>query len=152
MRSTRLTRMVHESAGTGYQRGAATYASARPSYHPDLINRFVDAFGQGSVVDLGAGTGIFTRQLVAHGLHPIAIEPVADLRLVDEFAVDNPKPSSPDAVAARALSTSFIAALDPTAQQAVVDEILQLTRPLGTNFAFPYRSELQAWVYEPTKQ
>lgn len=246
--------MVHEAAAGGYRRESATYARVRPSYHPDLVDRFVDAYGHGTIVDLGAGTGIFTAQLVERALQPIAIEPVAEMRaalrqavpsveacdgtaeatgladanvdtvvvaqafhwfdhipalaeirrilrpgghlvcvwnvrdesepwvrgftdivdrhagdtprhrtmdwrraidadlafqLVDDFAVDNPKPADPDAVAARALSTSFIAALDPADQQAVLDDIGRLTRPLGPSFDFPYRSELQAWTHRP---
>lgn len=72
--------MVHRAAETGYQREATTYASARPAYHPALVQRFVDAFGQGETVEIGAGTGIFTRQLVAAGCAPIAIEPVDAMR------------------------------------------------------------------------
>lgn len=247
--------MVHESAAAGYRQESTTYASARPSYHPALVDRSVDAYGHGTIVDLGAGTGIFTRQLAEHGLQPIAIEPVAEMRaelqaslptatvldgtaehtgladssvdtvfvaqafhwfdhtralaevrrilrpgghlvcvwnvrdetepwvqgfteivdrhagdtprhgtmewrsaidadpafaLVDDFVVANPVPSSPDAVAARAVSTSFIAALDPAAQRAVLERISELTQPLGPTFEFPYRSELQAWSRQRT--
>jgi SAM-dependent methyltransferase len=246
--------MVHESAAEGYRQESTTYASARPSYHPALIDRSVDAYGSGTIIDLGAGTGIFTRQLVERGLQPIAIEPVAEMRaelqaslptataldgtaehtgladssvdtvfvaqafhwfdhtqalvevrrilrpgghlvcvwnvrdetepwvrgftdivdryagdtprhrtmewrraidadpafaLVEDFAVANPVPSSPDAVAARARSTSFIAALDPAQLRDVLEQINELTRPLGPSFEFPYRSELQAWRRQP---
>ncbi len=249
--------MIHESAAEGYRQESASYAKARPSYHPALIDRSVSAFGHGTIVDLGAGTGIFTRQLVDRGLQPIAVEPVAEMRatlqaalptvtaldgtaentgllessvdtvfvaqafhwfdhtrslpeirrilrpgghlvcvwnvrdetnpwvrgftdivdrhagdtprhrsmdwrraidsdpafrLIDEFGIDNPTPSSPEAVAARALSTSFIAALDPTDQREILDEIGELTRPLGLSFDFPYRSELQAWTHQPVGQ
>ena len=72
--------MVHESAAEGYRQESTTYASARPSYHPALIDRSVDVYGNGTIIDLGAGAGIFTRQLVERGLQPIAIEPVAEMR------------------------------------------------------------------------
>lgn len=72
--------MIHDSAASGYQQNSDTYAKVRPSYHPKLIQRFVQNFPQGTVVDLGAGTGIFTRQLVQAGYSPIAIEPVAQMR------------------------------------------------------------------------
>ncbi len=245
--------MVHEAAATGFQRESTTYANVRPSYHPDLLTRFVKSFGSGIVVDLGAGTGIFTRQLVAAGVRPIAIEPVAGMRatliaeipgievidgtaeatglasdsvdtvavaqafhwfdhqpalkeirrilrpgghlvcvwnvrdesvewvrrytdvvdryagdtpryrtmrwrdaidadkafrIVDDWQIDNPKSADRDAVADRALSTSFIAALEPTVQQSVLEEVRTLTDGLGPAFDFPYRSELQAWRHQ----
>jgi len=63
------------------------------------------------------------------------------------FRIDNPKPANQDSVASRALSTSFIAALDPESQQSVLTDINAVTQPLGPKFDFPYRSELQAWQH-----
>lgn len=71
---------VHAAAAQGYTNRAATYQAARPSYHPELIARFVERYGRGQVVDLAAGTGIFTAQLVDAGIVPVAIEPVAAMR------------------------------------------------------------------------
>lgn len=246
--------MVHDAAATGYREQSDTYAQVRPSYHPELVTRFVGSFGRGTVIDLGAGTGIFTRQLVAAGITPVAIEPVAEMRatltaetpgvatvdgtaeatglddhsvdtiavaqafhwfdhpealseirrvlrpgghlacvwnvrdesidwvraytdivdrfardtprhrtmlwhraidadpvfhLVDDWAINNPKRADPDSVVARALSISFIAALDAGTQRSVLTEIRALTQPLGPTFDFPYRSELQVWQYRP---
>lgn len=242
--------MVHASAESGYDQQAIVYSEVRPAYHPDLVVRFAERFGQGAVVDLGAGTGIFTRQLVDVGLDPIAIEPVAAMRqtlkeaqpdakvmegtaeatglvdntvatvvvaqafhwfdhpralaeiarvlrpgghlvcvwnvrdesvdwvnrwtkivdrhasgtpryrdmawrraidgeamfeLVDEWSTPHPIPATPDTVVARALSTSFIAALGAPARGAVLDEIRTLAESVGEGFEFPYRSEMQAW-------
>jgi len=244
--------MIHESAAAGYRQQSVTYGRVRPSYHPELITRFSDAFGRGTVVDLGAGTGIFTRQLLTRGISPIAIEPVAEMRAtfathaagveaisgtaeatglpadsvdtvavaqafhwfdypralaeirrilrpgghlvcvwnvrdesvdwvqaytevidryagdtprhrtmqwrkaidaepafhnVDDWSIDNPKPTNQESIADRALSTSFIAALAPETQQSVLTEINAVTQPLGPKFDFPYRSELQAWQH-----
>ena len=91
--------MVHRSAAEGFDLRADTYASARPSYHADLLDRCVSAgsrpsaFGDSAeagepgapteiVVDLGAGTGILTGQLIGRGLRPIAVEPVAAMRSI----------------------------------------------------------------------
>ena len=72
--------LVHESANSGYSRNANLYNSGRPTYHPDLVRRVVDRYGGGVVVELGAGTGIFTRQIVDLGASVIAIEPVVSMR------------------------------------------------------------------------
>jgi ubiquinone/menaquinone biosynthesis C-methylase UbiE len=72
--------LVHESANSGYSRNANVYNSGRPTYHPDLARRVVDRYGGGVVVELGAGTGIFTRQIVDLGASVIAIEPVVSMR------------------------------------------------------------------------
>lgn len=246
--------MVHRSAADGYKRRAETYASARPSYHSAVVDRFAVLYGRGVVVEIGAGSGIFTRQLVDRGIDVSAIEPVAEMRaelhatlphlealagtaedtgladqsvdtlvvaqafhwfdhaaalaeaarilrpgghlvcvwnvrddrvpwmrayteivdrhagdtprhrtmrwrdaidadqrfrLADDIGIDNPVPASPDAVSQRALSTSFIAALDQSRQAAVLAEIGSLTQPLGDRFDVAYRTELQAWRHEP---
>lgn len=247
--------MVHDAARRGYQQRAAVYASARPTYHPKLVSRFLENYSRGVVAELGAGTGIFTSQLVAGGCEPIAIEPVKAMRdmvaathpkltvvdgtaehtglddhsvdtviaaqsfhwfdyhaalseivrilrpdgflvcvwnvrdesvdwvrryteVVDEFAGDtprhrtmqwraaieddgefqpvddwtipNPVPATPQEVVDRALSTSFIAALDSARQDDVLRRISDLVSPLGSTFEFPYRSEIQAWRKRPS--
>jgi len=242
--------VVHDAARTGYDQQADVYASVRPGDHPSLVERFIENYANGVVVDVGAGTGIFTSQLVETGCIPIAIEPVASMRNaiidanptitvidgaaentgldddsvdtvvaaqafhwfehdaalteierilrpggflvcvwnvrnesvdwvrrytdvvdryagdtprhrtmqwrhaidssasfenVDDWSVPNPKPTTPQQVVDRALSTSFIAALDPDVQNEVLDEVRQIADAVGDSFDFPYRSEMQAW-------
>lgn len=72
--------MVHEAATTGFARDPERYHRSRPTYHPGVARRVVDRYGQGVLVELGAGTGIFTRQLVDLGRHVIAVEPVVTMR------------------------------------------------------------------------
>jgi len=72
--------MVHDAAATGYQRESETYASARPSYHPAVLDAVVAQIGSGLVVDLGAGTGISTAALLERGLDVLAVEPVDAMR------------------------------------------------------------------------
>jgi SAM-dependent methyltransferase len=74
---------VHQAAGVGYQRAANTYEQSRPSYPMPVISGLADVLrlerGR-TVVDLGAGTGKFTRLLALTGALVIALEPVAAMR------------------------------------------------------------------------
>lgn len=242
--------MVHEAAAEGFERNAETYQRARPTYHPDLIDRFVDRYGADDVVEIGAGTGIFTEQITGRGVTVTAVEPAAamgqqlrdrlpdvDVRVgtaedlpvenasadavvvaqafhwfdyeaalaeihrvlrpgghlvtvwnvkgpgeawverfneivghyagdtprhrtmrwrhaiddderfepVDDWGVDNPQPTTREGIVARALSTSFIAALPEPEQRQVAGDVGQVLAPFGDILDFPYRSELQAW-------
>jgi SAM-dependent methyltransferase len=75
--------VIHPTAATGFDRGAADYERARPGYpHQvgDVLVRELD-LGPGSrVCDLAAGTGKFTRLLVGRGLDVVAVEPVPGMR------------------------------------------------------------------------
>lgn len=74
---------VHQAAGVGYQRAADAYERSRPSYPMPVIRELADAVrlerGR-TVVDLGAGTGKFTRLLALTGARVVALEPVAAMR------------------------------------------------------------------------
>ncbi len=75
--------MAREAAEQGFDEAAGAYRRARPTY-PDaavdaLLVRLELAPGR-HVVDLGAGTGIFARQLATRGLLVTAVEPVASMR------------------------------------------------------------------------
>lgn len=71
---------MHDAASEGFGRHPQAYQRARPAYHPDLVARFVSHYGRGVVVDLGAGTGIFTRQIAEGGTSVVAVEPVKGMR------------------------------------------------------------------------
>jgi SAM-dependent methyltransferase len=237
--------MVHEAAATGFERRADAYSRGRPAYHPQLVARvaarifdavMVDGMvADGLVVDVGAGTGIFTAQLLELGVKAIAVEPVAAMRaalsealptvevfdgtaeslpfdarsvhtllvaqafhwfdpkptlhemarvlrpggelicvwnvrdenvdwvakyteVVDAYANDtpryrdNPQPSSPQLAVDRALSTSFIAALEPTEQLLIANRITVIVASLGEHFDYPYRSEMQVWKLRDTRR
>ncbi|MFT8391674.1 MAG: class I SAM-dependent methyltransferase [Sporolactobacillus sp.] len=62
---------------------AGIYSHYRPNYPEALIDDLINAAGltnRSSVADVGAGTGIFTRQLAARGLPVAAIEPNEGMR------------------------------------------------------------------------
>ncbi|HEX4220652.1 MAG TPA: class I SAM-dependent methyltransferase [Acidimicrobiales bacterium] len=92
--------------GSRYERG-------RPGYPEEALAMFARVFALGPgkrVIELGAGTGKFTRQLALSGVDILAVEPsrsmrselartVAAVKLVDGSAEDIPAPdASADAV------------------------------------------------------
>ena len=54
-------------------------------------------------------------------------------------------------MADRALSTSFIAALEPNVQGEFLHDVRQIANTVGDSFDFPYRSEAQAWKLTNTR-
>ncbi|MEU8890221.1 class I SAM-dependent methyltransferase [Streptomyces sp. NPDC048442] len=67
------------SRAHSFNAAAASYAAHRPSYPPALLDAVEELAGRplsgARVADIGAGTGIGTAVLVAHGARPIAVEP-----------------------------------------------------------------------------
>jgi SAM-dependent methyltransferase len=74
---------VHATAQSGFDTDAARYARGRPDYPAEVSDWLRDSLelepGK-TVIDLGAGTGKFTRRLLATGARVIAVEPVAGMR------------------------------------------------------------------------
>src|SRR6185312_1871209 len=66
---------------TAFKVGGAHYDAVRPNY-PDAALAFMVPVATRDVVDVGAGTGIFTAQLLARGLNVTAVEPSADMLAV----------------------------------------------------------------------
>jgi len=73
---------VHRSAADGFERGAATYARGRPGYPPQALawlREDLDLRTGRTVLELGAGTGIFTQLLSQTGAEIIAADPVVGM-------------------------------------------------------------------------
>lgn len=71
------------AAAQGFEAGAAAYERGRPDYPAEVEDWLAGALGLASgktVLDLGAGTGKFTRYLAATGAAMIAVEPVEGMR------------------------------------------------------------------------
>ncbi|HEX3840299.1 MAG TPA: methyltransferase domain-containing protein [Acidimicrobiales bacterium] len=69
----------------GFEAASDVYERGRPGYQDDLVSFVVDRAGIGPgirVLDLAAGTGKFTRQLLPFGAACIAVEPSASMREV----------------------------------------------------------------------
>jgi SAM-dependent methyltransferase len=74
---------LHAAAKAGFAAEAASYARGRPDYPADLLPwlQRALALGPGKVaLDLGAGTGKFTRLLARTEADVVAVEPIAQMR------------------------------------------------------------------------
>jgi SAM-dependent methyltransferase len=81
---------IHEQARRGFQQGAAAYERGRPSYPSEAVAWLVRELGLRpgrTVLDVGAGTGKLTRELVTSGATVVAVEPVPAMREVLERVV-----------------------------------------------------------------
>jgi len=81
---------VRDEAQRGFQAGAAAYERGRPGYPREAIEWLVRQLSlapERTVLDIGAGTGKLTRELVATGAQVVAIEPVPAMREQLERAV-----------------------------------------------------------------
>jgi SAM-dependent methyltransferase len=73
---------VHPTA-TGFDRAAAAYEAGRPGYPSPAVELVVDRLQVGPgrrILDLGAGTGKLTRELLARGARVVAVEPMEGMR------------------------------------------------------------------------
>src|ERR1700733_8352294 len=68
-----------DAHATSFGTAAATYERGRPPYPPEALDWLLSS-GAGRVLDLGAGTGELTRQLVSRGLWVGAVEPLEGMR------------------------------------------------------------------------
>lgn len=146
---------VHTSAQQGFSTQAVTYAQGRPDYPRQLTGWLADTLridAQSSVIDLGAGTGKFTRLLSTLAPTLTAVEPVAamgaqltkllpDVRLVNGTAESIPLPSaSTDAVVCAQ-------AFHWLSTEAALAEIHRVLKPDGRlGLVWNVRDESVDWV------
>lgn len=81
---------VREEAARGFQQGAAAYERGRPGYTGEVVQWLWHELGLGpgrTVLDVAAGTGKLTRELVPSGATVVAVEPVPAMRAVLEQVV-----------------------------------------------------------------
>ncbi|MGJ6968575.1 class I SAM-dependent methyltransferase [Streptosporangium sp. G11] len=68
-----------ERRGNSFGSAAETYDRTRPDYPPEAV-QWILGDRPRSVIDLGAGTGILTRRLIACGHDAVAVEPDDGMR------------------------------------------------------------------------
>jgi SAM-dependent methyltransferase len=81
---------IHPTAAAGFSAAAEVYERARPGYPDEAVAWLAErlAIGPGrDVLDLAAGTGKLTRQLVPLGAGIIAVEPIDAMRAQLDRAV-----------------------------------------------------------------
>ncbi|EFQ63736.1 class I SAM-dependent methyltransferase [Pseudomonas sp. FP597] len=146
---------VHASAQQGFSTQAGTYAQGRPDYPRQLtgwLTQTLAVDANSTVIDLGAGTGKFTRLLSTLAPTLIAVEPVAamgaqltrllpDVRLVDGTAESMPLPTaSADAVVCAQAFHWF-------STRAALAEIHRVLKPQGRlGLVWNVRDESVGWV------
>ncbi len=74
---------IHQTASAGFGAQADAYVRGRPDYPQEVttwLERKLDLGPGKTALDLGAGTGKFTRRLLETGATVIAVEPIAAMR------------------------------------------------------------------------
>ncbi len=130
---------------------AQAYELARPTYPGDVVDWLIPR-GTRRVVDLGAGTGKFTRALVDRGLDVVAVEPSAGMREVFAQTVAGAEVIAGSAEDIPLEDASVDAVVVAQAWHWVdstraVPEVARILRPGGSlGLVWNTRDEREAWV------
>ncbi len=146
---------VHTSAQQGFSTQAVTYAQGRPNYPRQLTGWLADVLridAQSTVIDLGAGTGKFTRLLNALAPTLIAVEPVQAMaaqlaRLLPDVRLVNGTAESIPLASACADALVCAQSFNWFSTQAALAEIHRVLKPDGRlGLVWNVRDESVDWV------
>lgn len=146
---------VHTSAQQGFSTQAVTYAQGRPDYPRQLTGWLADTLGinaRSTVIDLGAGTGKFTRLLTSLAPSLIAVEPVAEMgaqlaRLLPDVQLLNGTAESIPLASASADAVVCAQAFHWFSTEAALAEIHRVLKPEGRlGLVWNVRDESVDWV------
>jgi SAM-dependent methyltransferase len=146
---------IHPAALTGFGTEAKAYARGRPDYPDELLSwlRGGLQLARGkTAVDLGAGTGKFTKLLVKTGAEVIAVEPVDAMR--DQLSAGVPDiraiPGTAEAIALEDSSVDAVVcaqAFHWFASEGALAEIHRVLRPGGKlGLVWNVRDKSVDWV------
>ncbi|MEN5090658.1 methyltransferase domain-containing protein [Pseudomonas protegens] len=147
--------LIHQAAADGYKNAADTYVRGRPDYPAEVDSWLREELGlkPGRVaVDLGAGTGKFTRRLLATGAQVIAVEPVAAMRARLAAALPEAQAlnGTAEAIALKDASVDVLVcaqAFHWFASTAALDEIQRVLKPGGKlALVWNLRDDRVPWV------
>ena len=151
---------IHPAAARGYQNQASAYERGRPAYPSSATDFLLSSLNihlDTHVIELGAGTGKFTRVLVATRARVTAVEPVESMRtefarhlprtrMLHGRAEDLPLPDGDADVVVVAQAFHWFDAL-PAAR-----EIHRVLKPGGRlGLIWNVRDETASWVAELTR-
>lgn len=146
---------VHTSAQQGFSTQAVTYAQGRPNYPRQLTAWLTETLrvdATSTVIDLGAGTGKFTRLLSTLAPTLIAVEPVAAMgaqltRLLPGVRLVNGTAESIPLESASADALVCAQAFHWFSTQAALAEIHRVLKPGGRlGLVWNVRDESVGWV------
>ena len=146
---------IHNAAQQGFSAEAQTYARGRPEYPADVLPWLTDVvkLGPGKrVIDLGAGTGKFTRLLLQTGADVTAVEPVDAMRaqLVQRLPAVTALAGGAEAMPLRTASVDAVLcaqAFHWFATEAALADIYRVLKPGGKlGLIWNVRDESVDWV------
>jgi ubiquinone/menaquinone biosynthesis C-methylase UbiE len=142
---------VRDEQAASFDQAADVYEKARPEYPAEAVDWLIPA-GAKTVLDLGAGTGKFTRALAARGLEVIAVDPapkmLAQLSAALPSATVHEGTAEDIPVADASVDAVFAAqAWHWVDQDAALPQVARVLKPGGTlGLIWNIRDEREPWV------
>jgi SAM-dependent methyltransferase len=151
---------IHQAAAEGFAAGAANYVAGRPEY-PLAIEEWLahdlELSRAKTALDLGAGTGKFSRSLLATGARVIAVEPVPAMlaQLIRQYPEIEAKSGSAEHIPLEDASVDAVVCAQSFhwfATPAALREIHRVLKPGGPfGLVWNVRDDSVQWVAALTR-